>query len=282
MIERGPRPERNFLIVQNDVLRDERLSFKARGVLVFLLSQPPGYQTSAERIASASPDGRHAVLSALRELETTGYLERHRRRLPNGRFQPVDIVHDQPLRDQPEAGNWPAAPPAVSRERAGQTGGQFSEVGKPADKILELTAEELTPEELHPRVSPAVALDDDFDRWWAAYPEKRGKGAARKAWPKALVRVQGDAERLIAAARRLDADPNRDPRYTPYPSTWLNQERWDDPPLPSRSGSRATSGDGIDLAAQRLIDQEAAASANGSFPHQRPLGELLAEAENGG
>jgi DNA-binding MarR family transcriptional regulator len=72
-----------------------------------------------------------------------------------------------------------------------------------------------------------------FDRFWAAYPAKVAKGAARKAWPKAL-QAAGDAERIIAGAERYAVDPNREPGFTAHPSTWLNAERWDDDPLPPK------------------------------------------------
>lgn len=90
--------------------------------------------------------------------------------------------------------------------------------------------------------STVVAFDPDADnpegeafaRFWAAYPRGHGKGAARKAWPKA-VRIAGDAEVIVAGAERFAVDPNRSDEYTPHASTWLNAERWSDPPLPARS-----------------------------------------------
>lgn len=73
----------------------------------------------------------------------------------------------------------------------------------------------------------------EFVAFWEAYPNGAGKGAARKAWPKAL-KAAGDAEVIIQGARRFADDPNREPAFTPHASTWLNAERWLDPPLPAR------------------------------------------------
>lgn len=78
-------------------------------------------------------------------------------------------------------------------------------------------------------------LADAFDRFWTAYPRKTAKGAARKAWPRA-VKAAGDPELIIAGATRYAADPNRDQRYTAHASTWLNAERWGDEPEPPRAG----------------------------------------------
>lgn len=71
-----------------------------------------------------------------------------------------------------------------------------------------------------------------FAEFWSVYPRKEAKGAAKKAWTKAVRRVE--PERIVAGALRYRDDPNRDPGFTAHPSSWLNAERWDDEPLPSR------------------------------------------------
>lgn len=66
-----------------------------------------------------------------------------------------------------------------------------------------------------------------FERWWASYPKKVGKEAARKAFAK----VKIDVETLIAAVmkqRESDQWKRESGRYIPNPATWLNQGRWND------------------------------------------------------
>ena len=69
----------------------------------------------------------------------------------------------------------------------------------------------------------------DFDRFWAAYPRKVGRGAARKAFARA-VRLIGEPEPLAAMLAALQrVRPSwRDPEFIPHPATWLNEERWSD------------------------------------------------------
>jgi hypothetical protein len=101
------------------------------------------------------------------------------------------------------------------------------------------------------RSSRPVEVDDADPLWrafWDVYPRKVSKGAARKAWPKALKKVQGDAGLIIDAAqrfkvatdRRIREEPTRDGRtameFVPHPSTWLNQERWSDQTEAERVG----------------------------------------------
>lgn len=74
--------------------------------------------------------------------------------------------------------------------------------------------------------------DETFERFWAAYPRRVGKGQARKAWATVIKRGT-DPETIIEAAGRFTATRgNQDPKFTPHPSTWLNGERWGDAPEP--------------------------------------------------
>jgi hypothetical protein len=81
----------HFVQIPNATLRDERLSFKARGVLAYILSHVDGWRADANDIADASTDGRTAVLSALKELEDKGYRKVARRQDDKGRW--VTDVH---------------------------------------------------------------------------------------------------------------------------------------------------------------------------------------------
>ena len=72
-----------------------------------------------------------------------------------------------------------------------------------------------------------------FDDFWNAYPLKVGKGAARKAWLKAVTKAEPSL--IIEGVKRYANDPNRDPAYTAHAATWLNAERWTDSELPPRS-----------------------------------------------
>lgn len=113
-IIRAPRPESGFVQIRNEVARDSRLSYKARGILIEILSRPDNWETSADALAASGPDGRTAVLSGLRELREAGYLETVRRRREDGTFNTVSIVYDTPQIEAPESG-YPTSedPPSI-------------------------------------------------------------------------------------------------------------------------------------------------------------------------
>ena len=74
--------------------------------------------------------------------------------------------------------------------------------------------------------------DAEFAVFWSAYPKKVGKKSARKAFD----HVSEPVESLVTAIKRQEcsAQWSRDGgQYIPNPTTWLNQERWEDQ-LPQR------------------------------------------------
>lgn len=68
--------ERGFVAFDKRVLGDQKLSWKAKGILAYLLSKPEDWEFYLEDIKHQSTDGITAVRSALQELEDGGYLER--------------------------------------------------------------------------------------------------------------------------------------------------------------------------------------------------------------
>lgn len=77
---------------------------------------------------------------------------------------------------------------------------------------------------------PAGGLAARFDRFWAAYPRKVGKDAARKAFERrkpddVLVSAMVRAIEAAAASEQWQREGGR---FVPHPSTWLNEGRWQD------------------------------------------------------
>ena len=90
LIQRGPMAVdvigSHYTTVFNQAVRDRRLSRRARGLLVELLSHRDGYGVSIAMLLKAGPEGRDALTVALRELEKHGYLHRIRERDARGRL----------------------------------------------------------------------------------------------------------------------------------------------------------------------------------------------------
>jgi hypothetical protein len=96
-IIRAERPNTKFAIIRNEVLQDERLSFRARGVLASILSRPDNWRCSAWDLAKEGIEGRRAILTALTELETHGYLVRSKSQDEAGRWSTSSYIYDSPV-----------------------------------------------------------------------------------------------------------------------------------------------------------------------------------------
>ena len=70
----------NYTTMCNYHLRDQGLSLKGKGLLSMLLSLPDTWNYSVRGLSSITPDGVDGVLTALKELERLGYLERNQQR----------------------------------------------------------------------------------------------------------------------------------------------------------------------------------------------------------
>ena len=84
-----------------------------------------------------------------------------------------------------------------------------------------------------------------FVEFWAAYPRKVGKEAARKAWRhiKPTAALQSKILSAIEQAKGSGQWQCDNGRYIPNPTTWLNQGRWDDEiqPYSAKSANRISS-----------------------------------------
>lgn len=78
-----------------------------------------------------------------------------------------------------------------------------------------------------------ATTSDGFEQFWAAYPKRVSKGAARKAWAK-LKPSEQLLQAILAGIGRAKTSAQwlrDDGRFVPHPATWLNAEGWlDDPP----------------------------------------------------
>lgn len=88
----------NYTNISNVLVRDKRLSWKARGIFIYLWSQANEWQFYVSEIATHATDGERALRSGIKELETYGYLKRVHSHSDSGSFDGMDWV----LSDHPE------------------------------------------------------------------------------------------------------------------------------------------------------------------------------------
>lgn len=98
--------DKNYTCITNQIFRDKRLSLKAVGLLVTMLSLPDDWDYTIAGLTAIVKDGKSAVRTALNELEDCGYLVRETVREETGRFADLDyIVYENPQSEKPESEN---------------------------------------------------------------------------------------------------------------------------------------------------------------------------------
>jgi hypothetical protein len=226
------RSEDPYCRVPNQTLQDPKLSFKAKGILAYLLSKPQGWLPRLRDLENNSVDGPGTIKSGLKELRENNYAELQKlvkngkiicwrlvisdsrsfhsngaqvSKTPEGQNPEVEIPEVEiPEVSFPLLENQPHSNTDCSKTDCSKT--EKTVVGSPKEKAADTKAA-------------------DFETFWAAYPNKKGKGKARLSFYKVLTPL----ETLLACVKvhsqseqwRKDGG-----RFIPHPATWLNQERW--------------------------------------------------------
>ena len=72
------KKKENFTTIHNNLILDESISWKAKGILIYMLSKPVGWKYKSSEIAKNATDGRDSVRNGLKELVENGYISRQK------------------------------------------------------------------------------------------------------------------------------------------------------------------------------------------------------------
>mgnify|MGYP004478312253 FL=1 len=91
---------RDYTVMSNYHLRDKNLTLKAKGLLSLILSLPEDWNYTTRGRAAICKEGVDSIGAALRELESAGYLSRHRLRDKSGRISDTEyVVYESPRKE---------------------------------------------------------------------------------------------------------------------------------------------------------------------------------------
>ncbi|QFG13273.1 helix-turn-helix DNA binding domain protein [Streptomyces phage Gilgamesh] len=193
----------HFVHVVSATVRNTRLSYRALGLLVYLLDQKEGWQVRAEQLSKGEGrEGREAIRTALRELQVAGHYRLERRRLRNGKCVMGTALSGTPLeqwvRDHEifSTQKDPAVP--VIEQEDGTFLVQYPDGSLGSDGFEpDPYADEEPPADEEPE-EPAAAEEPAAEQPPAAPPKKRRprRTAAQKA--------ADDAEKAAAAEKKAE------------------------------------------------------------------------------
>lgn len=216
--------DEHFTAVPNEWARDVRLSRRARGLLVEVMSHRIGWHVTIRSLMGSGTEGRDAIRSAIGELLEHGYVKRSQGRGSAGKFGEIEYELCDP-------------PTVVGFPDVGSAAVGSADVGE-SDTKKNISSED------HPQEDQLTVFGDTeveisgptFDDFWAVWPRKESKKAAEAAWGRAVKRAAPQV--IVDAARAYAASPYRpEKQFVPHGATWLNGDRWNDPAPEARGGS---------------------------------------------
>lgn len=90
--------ENPYAMINKEIFNDDRLSWKAKGLIGYFLSKPDDWKIYVSDLIKRGKDGERAVRSGLKELEMCGYLENNSLRDERGRIIRWEkVVHEYPI-----------------------------------------------------------------------------------------------------------------------------------------------------------------------------------------
>jgi len=102
--------------------------------------------------------------------------------------------------------------------------------GQPKDTDNKVNKDNKVKNTSTPLLTDANKNGDGFDKFWKAWPGKKGKGKAQllDKWKKDKLEARFDhVMQILEAEKKTEQWTKEGGRFIPLMSTWLNQQRWD-------------------------------------------------------
>jgi hypothetical protein len=208
----------SFVTVHKNFIHDDNLSWKAKGILLYLLSRPDDWQVYETEIVKHSSDGLSGLKSGIKELEQVGYIQRNRKRDDKGRLKEYEyLVYEQP--NHIRFSN-------VGKTNVGNSYIGKTNVGESHTTNNNSTNNDLTNNNNTNNDSNTSATDvtrERFEEWWKLYDKKLDKKKAFSLFKSAL--KEHSYETIMNGTREyLKTITNK--QYQKYPKTFLSQESY--------------------------------------------------------
>ncbi|PGM95330.1 DnaD domain-containing protein [Bacillus cereus] len=106
------KKDNNYSVINNTGLKDQRLSWKAKGILAYILTLPDDWVFYREELSQHAKDGINSLRAGMQELKEYGYIKRFPiRDEKNKIIRWETIIYEIPVDDFPSVENPPAGNP---------------------------------------------------------------------------------------------------------------------------------------------------------------------------
>ncbi|MFB5545211.1 DnaD domain-containing protein [Bacillus cereus] len=108
------KKDNNYSVINNTGLKDKRLSWKAKGILAYILTLPDDWVFYREELSQHAKDGINSLRAGMQELKEYGYIKRFPVRDEKNKIVRWEtIIYEIPLDDYPPVENPPAGKPVA-------------------------------------------------------------------------------------------------------------------------------------------------------------------------
>src|SRR5699024_7354961 len=195
--------------MNKDFLDNKKLSWKAKGIMAYMLSKPDDWTFYLDELQKHSTDGRTSFRAGFDELKKQGYVKKVRKRKKDGTFEWQTILYESPHVDFPHMDKPHTDNPLMDNQTL-------------------LSINELSIDELNNDKQYSVL----FNEWWNLYDNKKDKRKCRNKY-KVLLKKYSHEEIIEGTKRYLDHLKllKESGEFVPnkkYPHTFLNGENFND------------------------------------------------------
>jgi len=202
-----------FTQIANEVLNSKLLTFKAKGIYSFMMSKPNGWNFTIRSMAKQVKDGEDGIRSGLRELRECGAIVYVKHTNGTGTYHLKTVISssEKPKLDKPVK--------AIQHQN-GEIPGRENPLKGKSTRISNKEA-------LVINIRASNKDNCAFDQFWDAYPKKKNKKKAQQIWTSR--KLDSMADQLINdVILKTQKDRSWIDGYAPYPTTYLNGDRWED------------------------------------------------------
>ncbi|MCU5319520.1 DnaD domain protein, partial [Bacillus cereus] len=108
------KKDNNYSVINNTGLKDKRLSWKAKGILAYILTLPDDWVFYREELSQHAKDGINSLRAGMQELKEYGYIRRFPVRDEKNKIVRWEtIIYEIPVDDYPPVENPPAGKPVA-------------------------------------------------------------------------------------------------------------------------------------------------------------------------
>ncbi len=192
----------NYTVMNRTALNDKRLSWKAKGIIAYMLSMPDDWVFYIQELITHSTDGEKSFRSGLKELKDFGYVKRY------PVYQDKKITH------------WETVIHEVPQNDLDAENLQVGSVHVGKEALLNTDIKPSTEE---------TNGQNEFDQFWSIYPKKVKKKTALQSFKRA--RKTHSLETILEGTKKYDKQLKKNQtasQFILHPSTFLNQEAFID------------------------------------------------------